>query len=112
MNIGLVPPQLDFRNRPEADIASIPVEIKSPVAIFLLIAVAAGGYGSLYLTESHKRASAFLRAPPHSYGPLIIVKGRWSTDQTDLWYMSYEGPGQGQSVRVQVDSKAGVTIVK
>lgn len=88
------------------------MEIKSPAAILLLLAVAASVYGSLYLTQSHKQASAFLHSPPHSFGPLIIVKGRWSDDQTDLWYLSFDGPGIGQAVRVRVDEKTGVTIVK
>lgn len=88
------------------------MEIKSPAAILLWMAVAAGAYGSLYLTQSHKQASAFLRSPPHSFGPLIIVKGRWSNDQTDLWYLSFDGPGVGQAVRVRIDRNTGVTIIK
>lgn len=67
---------------------------------------AAGVYGSLYLTQSHKQVSAFLRSPPHSFGPLIIVKGRRSDDQTDLWYLSFDRPGVGQDVRVRRASKA------
>lgn len=88
------------------------MEIKSPVAILLLMALVAGVYGGLYVTQSHKQASAFLRSPPRSFGPLIIVKGRWSNDQTDLWYLSFDGPGIGQAVRVRIDKNTGVIIVK
>ncbi|MBN9408429.1 MAG: hypothetical protein J0H69_04680 [Burkholderiales bacterium] len=88
------------------------MQIRNPIIIGLVGIVVVGLYASQYMTAAHRQAAALLRSPPHSMGPLVIVKSRWSGEQAELWYTSFDAPGQGKSVWVQVDTKTGMTVVK
>jgi len=76
-----------------------------PILFTIVAFVIVCGYTAMYFTEAHARASQILRAEPHSYRTLIIYRGRWSEDFTDVRYLAIRGNGW-ESVRVRFDGKS------
>ncbi len=82
-----------------------------PIGFAIVAIVLMCGYTAMYFTDGHDHASQILRAEPHSYRTLIIYRGRWSGDFTDLRYLATRGNGW-ESVRVRFDGTSGSLTIE